>query len=387
MRFSISVFIFHFSIFISGLIPLDAVAQEQSDAKIVIEKGNEALVFVQLSNQLAKNGKAEEAAELLSNVLKLELAERPKKNANVFILLLSLARVQSNYLRMASATETYARAVDYIQQGPGWLEAGTRHFDKNKVLPGLLREAGGYANSRLKFDEADSFFEQLITFYEDNYGPTAPVLAEQYIAWVQGRFFTDGVKRHEKAYAKALAIYRASYGERHKDTLQTYLKRAMIHSQPVAIQEIPREIIENNFRDAWSAILSEEQPPSRMFNDIIGYLFLYSHNLGEFGLFDQLVAKDVTDRKATKKKSGNGACPDHPGQPLLEGKISTSYDINAEGVPENIQIVASEPAGVFDDNIVADIDASLYVPAIKAGKRVSYRFEQRTFELKCEYFD
>jgi tetratricopeptide (TPR) repeat protein len=387
MRLFVSALVFYFSIFISDLLHREAVALEENEAKVVIENGNQALVFVRLSNQLIKNGKAAEAAELLGNALKLELAEQPEENANAFVLLLYLARVQSNYLRLDSAIETYARAADYIQKGPGWLEAGTLRFDKNKVLPGLYREAGRYATSLLQFDEADRFFGNLIAFYEENYGSKSPALAEQYIEWVQWRPFTDGVKRHEKAYANALAIYRASYGERHKDTLRTYLKRAIIHSQPVAIHEIPREVIENNFRDAWSAILSKEQQPSRMFNDIIGYLFLYSHNLGEFGLFDQLVAKDVMDRKATQKKSGNGVCPDDTGQRLLEGKVSTSFDINAEGVPENIQILASEPSGVFDENIVADIAANLYVPAIKAGKRVSYRIEQRTFEVKCEYFD
>ena len=52
------------------------------------------------------------------------------------------------------------------------------------------------------------------------------------------------------------------------------------------------------------------------------------------------------------------------------GTIKVRYDVNAAGVPVNVRIDASEPAGLLDGQVVRGIPNYIYRPAYRDGRPV-----------------
>ncbi|VUD68177.1 Regulatory protein BlaR1 [Thalassocella blandensis] len=74
--------------------------------------------------------------------------------------------------------------------------------------------------------------------------------------------------------------------------------------------------------------------------------------------------------------------PNYPRGALLdsvEGFVQIEFDISLEGVVENIRVLASNPQGVFEPNVIAAIQASRYIPMYMGDEPVKTKNVQQTY--------
>lgn len=55
----------------------------------------------------------------------------------------------------------------------------------------------------------------------------------------------------------------------------------------------------------------------------------------------------------------------------IEGFVQLTFDINAEGTPVNIEVIKSEPEGIFDEAAICSLSKWTYAPKIENGVAVT----------------
>ena len=82
--------------------------------------------------------------------------------------------------------------------------------------------------------------------------------------------------------------------------------------------------------------------------------------------------------------SGDLVYPPQAKADQIEGKVTVRYDVSAEGVIGNIEIVDSNPPGVFDEAVLAYVRTWRFAPATKNGKPVEEKGLESTVTLSLE---
>ena len=82
--------------------------------------------------------------------------------------------------------------------------------------------------------------------------------------------------------------------------------------------------------------------------------------------------------------SGDLVYPQQAKAEQIEGKVIVRYDVSAEGVIANIEIIESEPPGIFDEAVLAYVRTWRFTPATKNGEPVVERGLESTIALSLE---
>ena len=93
------------------------------------------------------------------------------------------------------------------------------------------------------------------------------------------------------------------------------------------------------------------------------------------------------NRPAQLVGGGGPVYPSHAKEAGIEGHVTVVYDISVEGRVINLVVVASEPAGVFDDAALAAVSSWRFNPRIEAGQVVAAANKQSTVTFKLSGTD
>lgn len=299
------------------------------------------------AESLIELGEYRGAADLLERVVHLEHVNH---GVNSFAQVEALTQLSDLYLALGRPGRALARqqAVTqvYHRNFPG---------DDVRKLPALLAEAEMMTKVGRLVD-SHTTYRRAISMVERADGSRSPHLlnAIYELAWLlAGNSIMDGYNGYTTARR---FIQRAEHIADNGDDI-TALERADAYiaiGDFLSIYTLDRRAAERRYRKAWTILAADES-----FADVLEQRFARPQLLNEIPAGTSPIMKNLMQSLEHVEAES-------------DAQVLVRFDIDAEGLPRDIEVVEGDPSGYWDDLVLDHVDKFRFRPRFDDGDAVSY---------------